>query len=244
MQVSGNSTQSLSQSTLDLINKATQNTRSTSGAGDATPGSSLSRAATLDQNEFLTLMLAQLKAQDPSKPVDSATFLGQLAQISQVQGLAQLNDSFSSLASSISSNQALQASSLLGRSALVSSGSALLGSSGGVTGAVDLPASSGRVAVNIFDASGALVQQINLGAQPQGLADFTWDGRLANGARAPAGTYSIGAQYAGGDGKAVSATTLINSTVQSVTMGSGNSRFTLELAGAGSVPFANVRRIS
>jgi len=242
MQVSGNSSQSLSQSTLDLINKATQNNNDTSGNGSS--GASLAKAATLDQNEFLTLMLAQLKAQDPSKPVDSSTFLGQLAQISQVQGLAQLNDSFSNLSTSISSNQALQASSLLGRSALVDSGSLTLGSTGRVTGAVDLPASSGRVVLNIFDASGALAQQINLGAQPRGLADFTWDGRLANGTRAPAGTYSIGAQYAGADGKAVAATTLINSTVQSVTMGAGNSGLTLELAGAGSVPFGSVRRIS
>jgi len=243
MQVTNKSSQTLPQSVLDLINKATQNNNV---AGTSTDGSTTSatKAATLDQNEFLTLMLAQLKAQDPTKPVDSTAFLGQLAQISQVQSLAQLNDSFSTLSSSISSNQALQASSLLGRTALVQSSSVTLGSTGSITGAVDLPASSGKVVVNITDASGALVQQVSLGSQSKGLADFTWDGTLANGARAPAGTYSLSAQYAGSDGKATSADTLINTTVQSVTMGSGSSGLTLNLSGVGSVAFGNVRRIS
>lgn len=241
MQVSNNSSQTLPQSTLDLINKATQNNNDTTAANSS---ASLAKTATLDQNEFLTLMLAQLKNQDPTKPTDSTAFLGQLAQISQVQGLAQLNDSFSTLSSSLTSNQALQASSLLGRTALVESGTVTLGSSGSVSGAVDLPASSGKVVVNIVDSSGSLVQQISLGTQSAGLVDFTWDGTLADGTRAPAGAYSLSAQYAGTDGKAVSADTLVNTTVQSVTMGSGSSGLTLNLSGVGSVAFSNVRRIS
>ena len=80
----------------------------------------MNAAATLGGTDFLTLMLAQLKNQDPTSPVDSNTFLTQLAQLSEVQGITSLNTSFSALSSSLSSSQALQASSLLGHQALVS----------------------------------------------------------------------------------------------------------------------------
>ena len=70
-----NNSPSLPQSALDLINKATQN-NNTAGLINGQPPSSATQTAALNQNEFLTLMLAQLKAQDPIKPVDSTAFLG------------------------------------------------------------------------------------------------------------------------------------------------------------------------
>ena len=76
------------------------------------------REGDLGQEDFLHLMLTQLKNQDPFKPMESGEFLGQLAQFGTVQGLAGLQTSFDSLSSSLVSNQALQASSLVGRSAL------------------------------------------------------------------------------------------------------------------------------
>jgi flagellar basal-body rod modification protein FlgD len=192
----------------------------------------------------MTLMLAQLKNQDPTKPADSTAFLGQLAQISQVQGLSQLNDSFSTLSSSLTGNQALQASSLLGRNALVASNAVNLSASGAITGAVDLPQASGKVVLNVTDSSGTLVQQINLGAQAQGLAHFSWNGNGADGHRAPAGTYNINAVYQGANNQATAADTLVNSTVQSVTMGAGQTGLTLTLSGVGNVAFSSVRQIS
>src|SRR5687768_6194672 len=73
----------------------------------------------LGQEDFLQLMLTQLKNQDPFKPMESGEFLGQIAQFGTVQGLAGLQTSFDSLSASLVSNQALQASALVGRSALV-----------------------------------------------------------------------------------------------------------------------------
>src|ERR1700674_6043840 len=95
----------------------TGGTGSTGSAGSTTGASSTSLGGT----DFLTLMLAQLKNQDPTSPVDSNTFLTQLGQLSEVQGITSLNTSFSTLSSSLSSSQALQASSLLGHQALVNS---------------------------------------------------------------------------------------------------------------------------
>jgi len=221
-------------------------TGATTGTGtDPTSGAgAINNAATLGGTDFLTLMLAQLKNQDPTSPVDSNTFLTQLAQLSQVQGITQLNTSFSALSSSLSSSQALQASSLLGHQALVNSTTANLAANGTVTGAVNVPQNTSQVLLTVKDASGALVRQINLGAQSTGLASFSWDGKAGDGSQAPAGTYTLSAQYAGATSGGTAATTLVNGTVESVSMGAGSTGLTLNVSGLGSVPFSSVQQIS
>jgi flagellar basal-body rod modification protein FlgD len=214
---------------------------STSAAATAT---SASGGVSLGGTDFLTLMLAQLQNQDPTSPVDSNTFLSQLASLSEVQGITNLNTSFTGLANSLVSSQALQASSLLGHQALVGSSTATLPTAGStITGAVSVPQTTSSVVLDISDSSGALVQQINLGAQSAGLANFTWNGTEGNGSQAPAGTYTLNAEVSGvASGTAVS--TYVNGTVQSVTMGAGTTGLTLNVAGLGAVPFSSVEQIS
>jgi flagellar basal-body rod modification protein FlgD len=221
----------------------------TAGAGGTgstgnTGSTPAATGTTLGGTDFLTLMLAQLKNQDPTSPVDSNTFLSQLAQLSEVQGITSLNTSFSSLSSSLSSSQALQASSLLGHQALVNSSTATVAAGATVTGAVNVPQTTSQVVLNISDSSGVLVSQVNLGAQPAGLTSFSWNGKTGTGAQAPAGTYTLSAQYAGATNGGTAATTLVNGTVESVSMGAGSTGLTLNVAGIGSVPFSSVQQIS
>src|SRR5882762_9153548 len=215
----------------------------TASSSSGTSGTGAAAGATLGGTNFLTLMLAQLKNQDPTSPVDSNQFLNQLASLSTVQGITQLNTSFGALSTSLVSSQALQASSLLGRQALVASTTANLAASGAVSGAIDVPQTTSQAVVNISDSSGALVRQINLGAQSTGLANFSWDGKQQDGSPAPAGRYTLSAQFAGATG-ATAASTYVNGTVQSVTMGAGQTGLTLNVSGLGSVPFSGVKQIS
>jgi flagellar basal-body rod modification protein FlgD len=46
---------------------------------------------TLGQADFLALMTAQLKNQDPTKPVDNTEYVAQMAQFSMVAGVAESN---------------------------------------------------------------------------------------------------------------------------------------------------------
>src|SRR5262245_4718275 len=131
----------------------------------------------LGQEDFLKLMITQFKNQDPFKPMENGEFLAQLAQFSTVKGLDDLNSSFANLSSSVVSNQALQASSLLGRTVLVDGNVGNLVAGGSLGGAVDLPSSASDVIVQISDRNGTLVRQIDLGTQGAGLARFTWDGQ-------------------------------------------------------------------
>jgi len=220
---------------------ATGSSSSSSSTGSA---SSASGSVTLGGTDFLTLMLAQLQNQDPTSPVDSNVFLTQLAELSEVQGITQLNTSFTGLSNAVIGNQASQASSLLGHTALVPSSSATLATAGAsVTGAVAVPQNTSQVLINVKNSSGTVVQQVNLGAQSTGIANFTWNGTESNGTKAPAGTYTISAAV---DGVATGTVvpTYVSGTIQSVTMGSGTTGMTVNVSGQGPVLLTNVEQIS
>jgi flagellar basal-body rod modification protein FlgD len=139
----------------------------------------------------------------------------------------------------------MQASSLLGHQALVNSSTATIAAGAAtVTGAVNVPQTTSQVTLSIANSSGAVVNQINLGAQSAGLANFSWNGTTSNGSQAPAGTYTLSAQYAGATSASAAATTLVNGTVESVSMGAGSTGLTLNVSGVGSVPFSSVQQIS
>lgn len=201
-------------------------------------------ANSLDVNDFLSLMVAQFKNQDPTKPVDNAQFIAQLASFSTVSGIGDLNKSMTALSDSYQSNQTLQAASLLGRNVLVARDTGYLPAGGAVGAAVDVPAGSQRVAVQIKDSAGALVRTVDLGSPATGLAKFTWDGLSDSGAALPAGRYTVSAQALVA-GKAQAATTYVEAAVQSVTMGGGAGKpVTVSLVGLGDVSLADVKQIS
>lgn len=215
-------------------------TASTSSTG-TTSSSTTSGGVSLGGTDFLTLMLAQLKNQDPTSPIDSNTFLTQLAQLSEVQGITQLNTSFSS---SLAASQTMQASSLLGKDVLATSGSATTTTAGdSVTGAVVVPQTSTDVQLNILNSAGTVVKTLDLGAQSAGTAAFTWDGTENSGSAAPAGTYTLSATV-NGVASGTNIVTQVAGTVDSVTMASGTSGLTLNVAGIGSVAFSDVVAIA
>jgi flagellar basal-body rod modification protein FlgD len=239
-----NGTHAIKQTNLPTTGTGTPTGTGTATGSGSSTANSASSLGTLGGTDFITLMLAQLQNQDPTSPVDSNTFLTQLAQLSEVQGITSLNTNFSTLSSSLTSNQAMQASSLLGHQALVNSSTATLAAGATVTGAVNVPQTTSQVTLSITNASGAVVNQINLGAQSSGLANFSWNGTMSNGSPAPAGTYTLGATYAGATSGSAAATTLVNGTVESVSMGAGSTGLTLNVSGVGSVPFSSVNQIS
>lgn len=218
-----------------------------SGTTASSPTSSAanSASAAINSIDFLNLMMTQLQNQDPTQPLDTSQMSAQLAQIGTVTGINQLNTSFSSLASSFTSNQALQASSLLGRNVLVNSNSATLAAGGKVNGAVQVPAGSGPVTVGIFSPAGTLVKTLPLGTQGAGLASFSWDGTDNAGNGAPAGSYVVKAEAQNGQSQTTLAT-LVSAQVQSVTLNGGGSAggLTLNVAGVGNVPLSSVTQIA
>ncbi len=195
------------------------------------------------QEQFLELMLAQLQNQDPMNPMENGEFLTQMAQFSSAKGIQEMSESFVSFTESLTSSQALQASSLIGRSVLVPAETGYLEEgSKGISGAAELPTSAANVVVSVYDNAGTLVQRSSWGQQDAGLFQFGWDGKGADGQPVPPGHYRIGVEaQVGGENKAVE--TMLVSRVDSVTLGKGGQGVTLNLAGLGTVNFAEVREI-
>ncbi|HEX5047635.1 MAG TPA: FlgD immunoglobulin-like domain containing protein, partial [Gammaproteobacteria bacterium] len=134
----------------------------------------------------------------------------------------------------------LQAASLVGRTALVETDHGAIAAGGSLDGAVDVPAATGGVAVEIRTAGGQVVRHLQLGPQPAGLASFHWDGLDDAGAPVSAGTYQVVAGYQK-DNSVAAATTLVDAPVDSVVFGADG--FTVRLRGIGDVPFSDVREI-
>ena len=195
----------------------------------------------LGQEDFLDLMVAQLRNQDPMKPMEDGEFLTQMAQFSTSTGIQELKDSFKAFSESVTSGQTLQAANLVGRSVLAPTGVGRLETGGSLSGSVELPQSSGDVEVRILNQSGELVRSMALGQQAAGSVPFKWDGMNEQGQPVPAGDYLIEASADTGNGDEA-AETLIATQVDNVTLNRSGGLL-LGLDGGRSLELSEVRQI-
>lgn len=208
----------------------------------------VSKAATgnqaLGKDAFLQLLVTQLKNQNPLSPQDNGAFVAQLAQFSSLEGINTLNDSVNNISSNFSSSQALQASSLVGRSIITQTDKALVDTSKSMTGSVAVTATTGNVSIKITDKDGNVVRTLDMGAQSAGSSDFIWDGKNDKGEVAPAGTYTFAASTKNDKGDAVALATSLPATVTSVTLSKTGGEMLLNLAGGmGSVKLSQIQTI-
>lgn len=130
-----------------------------------------------DSDMFMRLMIAQLQNQDPSSPADTTDFMQQIATMSQVESINQLNVSVNEMSKSMLSSQAaLQASSMVGQSVFIPGDSVEVGTSASpfARGSFNLPASASEVQIKIYNSTGSLVDNMQLGAVEQGEHEFAW----------------------------------------------------------------------
>ncbi|QYF92011.1 flagellar hook assembly protein FlgD [Massilia sp. PAMC28688] len=129
-----------------------------------------------DQDKFMTLLVTQMKNQDPLNPLDNAQVTSQLAQLSTVTGVNKLNTTLESLKSSYQSSEALQAANLIGHGVLVPGDRVQLTDGKAIMG-IDLATGADSVQVVVTDPrTGKEVQTINMGPQQAGTVPIAWDG--------------------------------------------------------------------
>ena len=196
----------------------------------------------LGKNEFMELMLAQLKNQNPLEPQDNGEFISQLAQFSSLEEMQKLSGTVDDVVGQFRSTQALQASAMVGKTVLAPSEVGILGAEGEISGNIQVPASTGGVRLSIQNSSGELVRQIDLGSSSAGVKAFSWDGKDGDGNSLPPGPYKIVAEGSYPQGS-VQLPTLVSANVDSVSLGQGGS-VTLNLAGMGSIALSDVKQIN
>lgn len=196
----------------------------------------------LDQADFMQLLVAQIENQDPTKPMDPSQFMEQLTQLSTVNGIQDLNGSFNALADKLSSDQSIQAASLVGHEVLVPGGYGVLDESGAMSGAVTLPQSASDVTLKVYNAQGEEVRSLTIGGYAAGDVSFQWDGFLDDGSKAIAGGYVITAE-AFMDGAQQAVSVALDTRVDSITLNQDGTGTTLNLASGDSVPLSFVQQI-
>jgi len=200
----------------------------------------------LTQADFIELLVAQVKNQDPTKPMDPSQFMNQLTQSSMVNGLNDLQKSFDSLATKLSSDQSLQAAGLVGKSALLPGGEAVLSAGSSINGEINLERSASEVTINIFNSRGEQVRSLPLGANGAGDILFKWDGFKNDGSVAPAGNYLVTAE-ASVDGNQQAVEVLLESRIDSISINQSidgsPSGSLLNLASGRSVSLNDVKQI-
>lgn len=205
------------------------------------PGSSKRNSLQeLGSDQFIALMVAQMKNQDPMKPTDPSEFLGQLAQFSTVSGVRAMQESMGDMVASLRSSQMLSGIQLVGRDVLAAGNRVEHDGLSKVRGATELPRGVAAAVMVVKDAAGSVVRQVplNPSAGPQ---EFEWDGKGEAGAVLPAGRYSIEVLASGG-GRSESMNVLLRSKVDSVTLDSAAGGLVLNTSN-GALPLTAVRRV-
>ncbi len=196
----------------------------------------------LDQADFMSLLVAQIENQDPTKPMDASQFMDQLTQLSTVNGIQDLNTSFNSLADKLSSDQSLQAANLVGRDVLIPGGRGILNENGAISGSVTLPQSATDLTLKIYTPQGEEVRTLPLGGYASGEVQFQWDGFFDDGSSANAGYYNIVAE-AFMDGTQQAVEVALDTRVDSVILNQDGTGTTLNLASGASVPLNSIQQI-
>ncbi|HEY4318475.1 MAG TPA: flagellar hook assembly protein FlgD [Herbaspirillum sp.] len=225
----------------------TSNTSNKNGSNGLT-----SNSAADTQARFLTLLTTQLQNQDPTNPMDNSQLTTQIAQLSTVSGIEQLNSSVANLMASLQSGQTVQATGMIGHSVLAPGNNIQLASTdvknddgttttkhSGVFGA-QLASKADDVKVTIRDGDGNVVDSIDLGAQDAGTLPIIWDGTKTDGTIAPDGNYTFEIAATAG-GQAVTSTNLAFGTVTSVTNGAAGAK--LNVSNIGSINVSDVVQI-
>lgn len=187
-----------------------------SGTGAAAPSSVFTPAGgAMGKDEFLQLLVAQLKNQDPMNPMEGQEFAAQLAQFSTVEQLVNVNEQLTgqaeytaALAGAMNSSAAV---GVLGRS-VVAVGDAVEVTAGTAAVQIDVGGAGGAATVRIYDSADRLVAEVDAGAVGGGRQTLALDGL----GEVPDGAYRYEVDVTNAAGESITTTTLVSGTVSGV----------------------------
>ncbi len=200
----------------------------------------LSEAA-LGQEQFLKLLIEQLKNQDPLDPMDSTDFTAQLAQFSSLEQLFGINKNLAAMQDYSATTNRLSALSMIGKQVTFSgSGTVTLDAdSNGAPLKFDLADNANQVTVTVTNDTGQEVARLDLGYQDAGSRQISWDGLDANGQPLPAGSYNFQVTAADEIGNSVAATLYGSGLVKGIGTDSDSGQTVVVLA-SGQVPIDEI----
>jgi len=186
----------------------------------STKGQSSSTTAIkgLSQDDFLKLLLTQLQAQDPLKPLDNQEFAAQLATFNSLDQLININKKLDTTQGQQLRLSQLEATALIGKDVQAKGDSVSITATGSTALNYTLDANASRVVMNIKDSDGNLLRALDAGSQKTGQQSVSWDGKDTNGTRVAPGRYTFTVAAVDNGGNKVGTTTFLQGLVTGVNM--------------------------
>src|SRR6185503_11345634 len=210
---------------------STTNPVSGSNIPSASSSSAIPVNMQINQADFLQLITAQLKDQNPMSPADPTQFVSQLEGMSEVSSMQNMQNS-------LAASQIMNGTTLLGHSVLAPGATASLAAGGAIAGAVTAPQGASQLTVSITDSSGNPVTSFKVTPNDSGLTPFSWNGTTSTGTAAPAGQYNI-AVSASVNGSSQQVDPMVISKVSTVTIDPTSQSVDVN-TDSGSVPLSSI----
>lgn len=184
------------------------------------------------QNEFISLMVAQIQNQDPLNPLDGTEYVGQLAQFSQVQSTENMSKVMQNSMVLLDNMQVLSTAGLVGQTVYVNSKEFELGD-GAQNGKIELSHGSNQVTLVVKDQFGQKTN-VPLGAHGAGDVEFSINPEELG---LKPGKYTVSVEVQEGQ---ASPNVLLAGTVEQVRIPSSGGAALVNVNGVGNVPFYQI----
>ncbi|WP_457749667.1 FlgD immunoglobulin-like domain containing protein [Sulfurimonas sp.] len=175
-------------------------TGSTSALTAATTTSTENPNGVLGKDDFMQLLLTELQYQDPTEPTDTETILTQTSQLASLESADNTNAALEKLTASLGSSQQFSTISAIGKTADLGSDAIAHDKDTETTFEVYFPNDVEQGVVSITDANGQTVKTLDVGTNPAGVYQFTWDGTDSSGNQVDSAIYHVNAEYTDANG--------------------------------------------
>ena len=204
-----------------------------------------SQKGILGKDDFLKLLVMQLRNQDPFEPMKGTEFATQLAQFSSVEQLSNLN---TTITQSVDANHLLTqsisnalATTVIGKEVRATGDSFAIAGAGSVKLGYHLGSNADTLVVRILDGGGNIVRTIEGTGKDAGDTTFTWDGKDDWGRRVADGNYKFKVEGADAKGLSINASAFVFGSVTAVRFKSDGTVFVVD---GMEIPLANILEIT
>jgi flagellar basal-body rod modification protein FlgD len=219
-------------------------TYTTVPVSSTTSTSSSTKSTVLGKDDFLKLLITEMKNQNPLSPMDGTEYAAQLAQFSSLEQLSNIN---TTLTESVSSNQLMTqaisnslATTMIGKTVKASGSSVGTTGSGSVTLGYKLASPAATVTTKIYNSEGVLVRTLKTSNVAAGDGSVTWDGEDEDGSQMAAGKYTFEVSAVDSKGNAVTSSTYVTGKISGVRFTSNGTAF---VVGGVEVPLSDILEI-
>jgi len=191
------------------------------------PTLQVDRKQELGKDQFLKLLVTQLKYQDPLDPMKNDEFIAQTAQFSALEQMQQVNENITKQSGLY--QQVVNAATVqyIGKSVLTPGNKVELTAGQPVQFGADVP-SAANLTVNIKDRFGRVVDTLHLNTDKADRLDIEWDGHNADNQPLPDGTYKFEIQGINSSGEVVLPVALTKGRVAGISNKNGKTMLSVD----------------